>query len=376
MSPDFQRDVRCVLGLPFDVVTEAQAEGLIRNAIRDRKRCFLSTPNLNFVTGCLSDAEFRSSVLASDLSIADGWPIIAVARLLGIPLPERVAGSSLFERIRRASLPAVSVYLFGGPAGAAKAACEQLNRIESGVTCLGFDSPGFGSVEQMSSAETLARINAAAADFVVVALGAKKGQAWIRRNLGRIEAPVISHLGAVVNFTALTLARAPVWMQRIGLEWAWRIKEEPELWRRYATDGLVLCSLLARHVLPNALYALFRRPGRRATASARAHLSVTPAGTTVDLEGAWTHANLAPLRAAFSAGNVSGKPLVIDLARVTYLDSAAIGLLVLLYGAHESSGLEWRIKAASPQARRLLRWACAEYVLQERGAQKRSTPPA
>ena len=366
MPPDFQRDVRCVLGLPFDVVTEAQAEGVIRRAIRDRNRCFLSTPNLNFVAGCLSDAEFRSSVLASDLSIADGWPIVAVARLLGIPLPERVAGSSLFERIRHSSRPAVSVYLFGGPEGAAKAACEQLNSTESGVTCVGFDAPGFGTVEQMSSTENLKRINAAAADFVIVALGAKKGQAWIRRNLGRINAPVVSHLGAVVNFAAQTLARAPLWMQRMGLEWAWRIKEEPGLWRRYANDGLALFSLLAWRVLPNALYALVWRPGRRATASAKANLFVTPSGTTVGLEGAWTHANLAPLRTAFSSEDVIGKPLVIDLARVTYLDSAAIGLLSLLYSAHECSGLSWRIKATSPQARRLLRWACAEYVLEER----------
>src|SRR5258706_5997099 len=109
MRPDFSRDVRCVFGLPFDVLTEAQAEQALRRAIETRARCFLSTPNLNFAIACQTDAEFRQSVLASDLNVADGWPIVAAARLTGAALPARVAGSRLFERLVASSRrPAVS----------------------------------------------------------------------------------------------------------------------------------------------------------------------------------------------------------------------------------------------------------------------------
>jgi len=80
--------------------------------------------------------------------------------------------------------------------------------------------------------------------------GRQKGQAWIEHNRTHITVPIISHLGAVINFVAGKLSRAPVWVQRTGLEWLWRIKEEPSLWRRYASDGLVLLKLLITRVVP------------------------------------------------------------------------------------------------------------------------------
>jgi len=89
----------------------------------------------------------------------------------------------------------------------------------------------------------LQAINASQADFLVVALGAKKGQAWILHNLEHLQVPVVSHLGAVVNFVAGTVQRAPAAWQRAGLEWLWRIKEEPALFGRYWNDGLALFGL-------------------------------------------------------------------------------------------------------------------------------------
>ena len=105
MPPDFNRDVHCLFGLPFDAVTLAEAEQRVRSAADQRASCFLSTPNLNFLIGCQTDAAFRDSVINSDLSIADGAPILWLSKLLGIPIHERVAGSSLFERLRHGTDP-------------------------------------------------------------------------------------------------------------------------------------------------------------------------------------------------------------------------------------------------------------------------------
>lgn len=376
MPPDFSRDVRCILGLPFDVVTEAQAEDALRRSIGNRRRCFMSTPNLNFVVSCLTDAEFRASVLQSDLSLADGWPVVAVGRLIGAMVPGRVAGSSLFERLRNsARRPPVAVYFFGGPDGVARAACERLNANASGAVCSGFDAPGFGSVADMSSAAHLERLNAARPDVVVVALGAKKGQAWIQHNLGRIEAPVVSHLGAVVNFTAGAVSRAPRWLQAAGFEWLWRIKEEPSLWRRYAVDGWTLLRVLVTRAIPFAVHQRLSAPDPQATAAAKAEADrlEAPGRTTLRLSGAWTRNNLAALRSLFALHAASGGAVSLHMAAVSHLDASAIGLLTLLYGWQLKTGAGWELVSTSSAVQRTLRLACADYLLAQQGTRSQLT---
>lgn len=240
-----------LFGLPFDALTVDQTVARIRHACGTRERLFLSTANVNFVVHAQRDPAFRQSLLDSDLCVADGAPIVWISRLLGRPLPERVAGADVFEALRRGSgsIP-VSVYFFGGPPGAAQLACEVLDREGGGVRCVGFECPGFGDVTSMSQPDTIARINAASPDFVVVALGAIKGQAWIQANRMHLKAPVLCHLGAVVNFVAGNVVRAPRWVARSGFEWLWRVGQEPALARRYLGDSFALLRLLAAELLP------------------------------------------------------------------------------------------------------------------------------
>src|SRR5690606_26103018 len=115
----------------------------------------------------------------------------------------RVAGADLFEALRaREGGRPLRVFFFGGREGSAEAAHAALARAPGGLEAAGWLNPGFGDVETMSTDDILAAIDAAAPDFVVVSLGAAKGQAWIERNGARLKAPVIAHLGAVVDFTA------------------------------------------------------------------------------------------------------------------------------------------------------------------------------
>src|SRR5262249_10242551 len=95
--------------------------------------------------------------------------------------------------------------------------------------------------------------NASGADFLAVSLGAKKGQLWLHRNHQRLTLPIRAHLGVTVNFQAGTVKRAPPWLRTSGLEWLWRIKEEPHLWRRDAHDGSVLLQVISTCVLPLAI---------------------------------------------------------------------------------------------------------------------------
>ena len=362
MQGVLHREVHCVLGLPFDALDTATAVARVRDAIRERKPCFISTPNLNFLIGSRTDIGFRDSIITSDLSIPDGMPLIWVARLLGIPLRERVAGSGLFEQLKGDSSLPIRVYFFGGQPGVAERAARRLDEEGGGLVCVGYDSPGFGSIEEMSGDATIARINASAADLLVVALGAKKGNAWIERNRARLSVPAVTHLGAVINFVAGTVKRAPAWMQRSGLEWLWRIKEEPALWRRYFSDGVEFLKLLTTRVLP---YAWLIRLERMRQSQARPALLVHQAENEVffRLQGAWWSGNIVRLRDRLSEAIASGKNIRLNLAEVSYVDSAFLGLMLLLYGLQKKQGRRLMCGAASAKVRRIFRYGCSEFLL-------------
>jgi N-acetylglucosaminyldiphosphoundecaprenol N-acetyl-beta-D-mannosaminyltransferase len=419
LMDDFDRDIWCLLGVPLDAVTMAQALTRVRRAARARTRCFLSTPNLNFLVTAQADTAFRESVVESDLSLADGMPLVWLARVLGLPIRERVAGSDLFEALRRegsdraqggAPLKELSVFFFGGPAGVAEKACVRLNAASGEMRCTGWHYPGFVPVEGMSGGDVIAKINASDADFWVVSLGARKGQAWILRNLARLAVPVVSHLGAVVNFLAGSVSRAPKWVQRAGLEWLWRIKEEPALWLRYVRDGLVLLRLVATRVLPYVLWRWSRR--FRLSASLDVPASVEVHGTSgggandhganratpgamrrrfapdrsltrafsqgergngsteqdgdcrVILAGALVAANLQPVRRALREAAAQCVNITADLGQVTDVDCAFLVLLMVLRKHVRAAGCRLRVEGTSASVRRVFRLNAATYLLE------------
>ena len=260
---DFFRPVHCIAGLPFDAYSLGEVIHCLDVAIDQGRRCFLSTPNTNFVVMAKADADFRRSVLISDLSIPDGIPIVWLAYLIGAPLRHRVAGSSLIETLNRRRYQPIRIYLFGGPPDVGRKASFRLNRQAGGLCCVGFNEAGMGSVEELSAEKTIASINQTNPDILLVALGAKKGQRWIEHNLYTCTAPVISHLGATINFMANTLKRAPAQWQHYGFEWLWRIIQEPFLWRRYAHDGFILLGMVVKVLFLRPYTKLLQLPFNR-----------------------------------------------------------------------------------------------------------------
>jgi N-acetylglucosaminyldiphosphoundecaprenol N-acetyl-beta-D-mannosaminyltransferase len=330
------RNVHCLMGLPFDAVTLDEAVRCVRESALANERCFISTPNLNFVIAARSDPEFRDSVLHSDLSLADGMPLVWVARLLGLPIRERVSGAGLFERLLAHPGEPVTVYFFGGPAGAAEAACRKVNQAQGGLRCVGFDSPGFGDLPSISTDEHIERINRSGAMFVIVSLGAKKGQRWIEMNRHRLQAPVVCHLGAVVNFAAGSVQRAPRWVQVAGGEWLWRIAQEPALWKRYWGDGLAFLGLLLREVLPLWI-GQKQRSRQRGRVDANVRSERIEAGTRLALSGAWDGEDVEGLRASLRAAQQRGDALTVDLGQTVSIGSAVLGMLMLTKAAYGGS---------------------------------------
>ncbi|MEJ1489865.1 MAG: WecB/TagA/CpsF family glycosyltransferase [Candidatus Sedimenticola sp. (ex Thyasira tokunagai)] len=363
---DFDRNVWCILGLPFDAVTIEDAVVRVRRSARNSCPCFISTPNVNFLIASQSEYDFRYSVINSDLVLADGMPIVWIAKLLRLPVTQRVPGSGLIERLwseTASKYDPIKVFFFGGEKGVAETACEIMGKEKRGLECAGHYYPGFGSVEDMSSDSVIDAINKADPDFTIVSLGARKGQAWIQLNKDKLHSPVISHLGAVVNFVAGTVKRAPVLVQKFGLEWLWRIKEEPALWRRYLFDGLLLAKLIITKVLPYSVLAWRWKRGICNSEPAVTELTESRESITIFLNGALLSSTLGPLRSCFRDSVSSQKDVILDFSRVNYIDSAAIGLLYMLKKNLMINEKEMIIRSVSKRVSTILSFNCASHLL-------------
>lgn len=354
---DFDRDVWCVLGLPIDRHDVTRAVGEVEAAVRDGRRLSFVTPNVNWLARAVEDPSSRAQIVDADMSVADGAPLVMAAKLLGAPITSRTAGSDMFDMMRRRANPAgrrLKVYFFGGRDGAAQAAVAAINAERGGVEAVGWCNPGFGDVAEMSTDEIIADINRAAPDFVMVALGAQKGQAWIEHNQDRLSAPVLAHLGAVVDFAAGGIARAPAFSRRAGLEWAWRIKEEPGLWRRYAKDGLALTKILATRLAP----MLFTRTlARRAGGAGEAGAVLTRAGDriTISLSGDLVDGRLSEVIGAFREAANGGVDVVLNFEEVSGLDLRFLGLVLMLEKNLRRTNATILVQGAGDRERRALK---------------------
>jgi len=369
VSPDdLSREVYGILGIPVDAVDISEVLRNIEQASEAARPYLISTPNLNFLVSSQSDPEFRRSLLVSDLCPVDGVPIVWIARLLGAPIRRRVAGSDIFEALksRKNSARPSKVFLFGAPPGVAQSASDALNAKSDGVICVGAIYPGFCSVEQMSSDDILQTLNSSGADFLMLSLGAKKGQSWLLHNHRRLKIPVRSHLGAAINFQGGTLRRAPSFVRKCGLEWLWRIKEEPHLWSRYWHDGIVLSRLMLTCVLPLVMDTLrFRFFGERHRANLNVQANHENGRTVVSMTGGATASNVGYAIPIFREVLTSKQDLWIDISGVQFIDSRFFGLFMMVWKELRVHGAYLHFTGLSGPSRRAFRLHGFNYLLHE-----------
>jgi N-acetylglucosaminyldiphosphoundecaprenol N-acetyl-beta-D-mannosaminyltransferase len=205
------------------------------------------TVNLDFVSIAGRDPAFRATINSAALAVPDGMPLVWASRLKGEPLPERVAGVELVsESCRIAAETGGGVFLLGAAPGVAGAAARRLETMYPGLKIAGVYSPPMGPSTRRENERIIRMIRDAQPQFLFVALGAPRQELWIRKYQPRLEVPVAMGVGCVLDVLAGSVKRAPRWMQRTGLEWAFRLGQEPQrLWRRYLVDDLpVLARIL------------------------------------------------------------------------------------------------------------------------------------
>lgn len=243
-----ERAITKLLGIPFDRLSGSEICERIADAAAKDERLWISTANLDWVVVAQANADFRRTLIGSDLVTCDGAPVMILSKLAGKPIPHRVTGVEIFERLMAGEGGALRIGFFGGEGDEAVRASEALNAGATPLIGAGGYNPGHGSVEALSADEHIDALNAMKADMLVLALGAVKAQAWIERNLDRLNAPVISHLGAVVRHVSGDTDPAPKLLAKTGFEWAYRALKEPAVRGRYmsnfaALPGLTLAAL-------------------------------------------------------------------------------------------------------------------------------------
>lgn len=239
--------VQRVFGMPFSDVTLDEAVCVIDDQIARRAPCFIATPNIDHICRYHRDAAFRAAYESARLVLCDGMPIIWASKLVGRPLREKLSGSDLIHWLSRyAAERGYSVYFFGAAEGVAAETAARLTQRSPQLKVAGVQSPPFGfHADPAANGAATRMVRESGADIVFIALGSPKQEIWMKENVEACGVPVMIGVGASFDFVSGRVRRAPVWMQRAGLEWIWRLCQEPgRLWRRYLVEDALFAKLL------------------------------------------------------------------------------------------------------------------------------------
>jgi N-acetylglucosaminyldiphosphoundecaprenol N-acetyl-beta-D-mannosaminyltransferase len=310
-----------MFGIPIADVTMAETLDWIGEIVASSRSAGrshqIATVNVDFLVNALEDPSLAHILQTADLCLADGTPIVWMARAFGMPICERVAGSDLVPLLfDRSQTTGWRVHVFGSsPAVAARA--ERLIDERYPNAHVTFEPGPMISDVDLVDDDVLRAIVEVDADILCVALGNPKQERFIRRHRERIGAPVMIGIGGSIDMLVGERTRAPRWMHRVGLEWVFRAVQEPRrLGRRYAHDLRVMGPRFAR---------AFRATRRRASGSS----------LTVELDGGVVRATFVSRE---GAGDIDwtaavraleeGADLVVDPAESKSLTDAAAAQLV------------------------------------------------
>jgi N-acetylglucosaminyldiphosphoundecaprenol N-acetyl-beta-D-mannosaminyltransferase len=224
-----------VLGVPLALTDYDGTMDWIDGVIASRGRGYLSAAAVHLVMVAQEETETREAIGGASLIVPDGQPLVWALRSLGHEA-SRVYGPDLMARYcERSAQNGTRMYLYGGRnQGALVELALRLRRRFPGLRIVGGYSPPYRPLTGEEEQWVADDINRSGADIVWVGIGQPKQEQWMRVMRDRLDAPMLVGVGAAFDFHAGLVAQAPAWMQTIGLEWVFRLAQEPRrLWRRY-----------------------------------------------------------------------------------------------------------------------------------------------
>lgn len=239
-----------VLGVGISAINMDIALEQIEGWIARREQRYVCVATVHGVMECQRDPMLRQVFNNSGLTTPDGMPLVWLSRLSGFRQTRRVYGPDLMLALCRRSVErGYGHFLYGGAEGVAETLANRLGQRFPGLRFVGTYTPPFRPLTPAEDAEVVERINRAAPDIVWVGISAPKQDRWMAEHVGRLTAPVLIGVGAAFDFHSGRKRQAPRWMQGAGLEWLFRLSQEPRrLWQRYLVYnpmfvGLVLLQM-------------------------------------------------------------------------------------------------------------------------------------
>ena len=229
-----------VLGVRVDAVQIPDVVALMQRWIAERERSHaVAVTGMHGVSEAQRHPDFKRILNAADLVVPDGMPLVWVGRLRGHALRRRVYGPELMlEFCARTRGGRYRHYFYGGAPGVADRLAETLANRFPGLNVVGTDCPPFRPLDASETAEARRRIRDARPDVVWVGLSTPKQERWMHENRAHLDVPVLVGVGAAFDLNTGRVRQAPRWMREHGLEWSWRLGQEPRrLWRRYLLNG-------------------------------------------------------------------------------------------------------------------------------------------
>ncbi len=256
-----QLPTRLLFGIPIHALTMTEALERIDHAITSRGRLQIGVVNAAKIVNMHRDKALQEDVLSSDLIVADGMSVVWASRLLGQPLPERVAGIDLMLRmLERGNQRGYRVYCLGATDEVLRKTTEQIAADYPNVIIAGQRNGYFSVDEERAVADD---IKAARPDILFVAMTSPKKEQFLARWSEELAIPVCHGVGGSFDVVAGKVERAPERWQALGLEWLYRVKQEPRrLWKRYLVTNIIFCGMVCseflKHLRPRIRNALTR----------------------------------------------------------------------------------------------------------------------
>jgi N-acetylglucosaminyldiphosphoundecaprenol N-acetyl-beta-D-mannosaminyltransferase len=338
-----------VLGVPFDHVTIEETIARIDGMIASRRPHYVVTANVDFLVQAQGDVELRRILLEADLVLCDGTPVLWASRWLGNALPERVAGSDLAPAlIESAAEKGHRIFFLGAAAGVAAEAKARLKQQFPTLNIVGTYAPAFSQLLEMDHEEITRQVRAANPDILLVSFGCPKQEKWIAMHHRSLRVPVAIGVGATLDFLAGRVKRAPAWMRHTGLEWFYRLLQEPKrLYRRYASDLFHFLPTLTAH------WWSLAAGGREAATGPHENALAPPGWCSVDTGIRLTREALEHDAEFWRQIRQRTAHCLVDLSRVQRMDGTGVAFLIRIRKELLDGGRQLVLVAPSSTVRRV-----------------------
>jgi N-acetylglucosaminyldiphosphoundecaprenol N-acetyl-beta-D-mannosaminyltransferase len=295
--------------------------------------------------------ELQHILLNAHLVLCDGTPLVWASRLFGNTLPERVAGADVVpELIRVAAEKHYRLFFLGATEEANTQAITRLRARFPGLEISHY-SPPFRSLLEMDDAEIIRRIRAAKPDLLFVAFGCPKAEKWVARHYPELGVPVAIGVGATIDFLAGRVKRAPLWMQRGGVEWIYRLSQEPRrLFKRYTTDLWFFVGAMVRQC-----WTMKLRSGASRTQTRTALIQSNGTWQRVEAAHCLDKDSVERDTARWKKIARADRHCLLELAETKLMDSTGLAALIHLKKRLHLAGRQLILLSPSPAVRRALK---------------------